>query len=91
MSIDIQSGGDEAEGQDESDERLHDWYWSLSRGSSPVECDLSDGFFRIYRKLGVTYASTKIVSRLIQKRELVEISHASTKRLRRLTKNGYVD
>ena len=39
----------------------------------------------------VTYASTKIVSRLIQKRELVEISHASTKRLRRLTKNGYVD
>ena len=52
MSIDIQSGGDEAEGQDESDERLHDWYWSLSRGSSPVECDLSDGFFRIYRKLG---------------------------------------
>ena len=52
MSIDIQSGGDEAEGQDESDERLHDWYWSLSRGSSPVECDLSGGFFRIYRKFG---------------------------------------
>ena len=41
--------------------------------------------------ISVTYASTKIVSRLIQKRELVEISHASTKQLRRLTKNGYVD
>ena len=39
----------------------------------------------------LTYASTKIVSRLIKKRELVEISRTSTKRLRRLTKNGYVD
>ena len=44
-----------------------------------------------YNLIWLTYASTKIVSQLIKKRELVRISRASTKQLRRLTKNGYVD